>query len=296
MLRISRSRDKAGRRLLVVLAVAVAVALVVGVTTVLVLREDEQVTPSGPGPVPSSTTTGTATTKPPTAEPTSRPTPRPSASTSPTRPSAVAALEPFLSSAATLDRQLRAAAAAINASGPPWTDVSPTVARAVRAADLDPVAGAIPAGMPHDLLQSVILVLSDLSSRRSALTSFQSTPPAAPHDTTAGLLRELRNGHAAAVRFDRDLAATRALAAATPPIAELPKQSRRTAEVLLLVRYVQTANAGCDSRGGAVFTRLPAITWGPVAGTPEVDGTIGGIAFSAALDADDTWNINLFAC
>jgi hypothetical protein len=204
------------------------------------------------------------------------PTPEPSG-----RRSAAEALGPFLSRAATLDRQLTEAAAAINAAGPPWIEVSPALARKVQAADLDPVVSAFPAGMPDDLRQAAVLVLSDLYSRRYAMKSFEYAGPKRPdepgaaHDTTDKLLSELRNGHAAAVRFDDDLAAARSLAAATPPIARVPEESRLTAEALLLVAVVHNSNAGADGRGGIVITELPKITWGSVPGEPDADGTIG---------------------
>ncbi|GAA3592130.1 hypothetical protein GCM10022235_74230 [Kribbella ginsengisoli] len=208
------------------------------------------------------------------------------------RRSAADSLSTFFSSAGVLDRQLKEAAAAINASGPPWTAANPGVAQKVRAAKLAPVAGAIPAGMSHDLLQSVVLVLSDLTSRRYAMGSFEFQPP----DPYANLLRELRNGHPAAARYADDVAAARALARSTAPLAPVPGSSRRTAEVLLLVRYVTLANGGCGSRGGTVLTRLPEVVWGPVTRNPEADGTVGGVAFSADLDSDGRWQVNLFAC
>lgn len=57
-------------------------------------------------------------------------------------------LEPFLAAAATLDTRLHTAATIINGGGPPWTTVSGEMADAVQAADLEPVAHAVPAGLP----------------------------------------------------------------------------------------------------------------------------------------------------
>lgn len=292
----------------ILLVVAVAVALAAGATTVLVIRANRGSGPAAPGAGPSASATTPATTAPTTSAPTPTTGPTTGSTTGPTtgstspstqptapRRSAADALAPFFTRAAALDRQLNAAAAAINAAGPPWTAADPAVERKVRAAELPPVAAAVPAGMSHDLQQSVVLVLSDLASRRAALTSFQSMPPAAPHNGTANLLSELRNGHAAAARFDRDLAAARSLASASSPIALVPRDSRLVAEVLLLVRYVETANAGCDSRGGVVVTQLPAITWGSVPRSPDANGTIGGIAFAAKFQ-DNGWTVNLYAC
>lgn len=146
----------------------------------------------------------------------------------------------------------------------------------------------------------MIPVYSDLSSRRHALTSFETTPPGPPHDSTETLLRELGNGHAAAARFDADLAATWALADRTPPITPVPKDSRQVAETLLRVQYVDIGNAGCDSRGGLVVTELPEIRWGAVAWNPAGDGAIGrgeaAVDFTADLRPDDTWKVQIMAC
>ncbi|MER7246915.1 hypothetical protein [Kribbella sp. NPDC000426] len=278
-------------RWLIATAVLAVLAIVAVLIVVLVKVSDEQAGTSGSptGPVPTVTQPG------PTVTTTVVPSQGQSPSTTPTA-SATTALEPFLSAAVTLDRQLQAAAAAINASGPPWSSVGPSVARSVRTADLGPVSRAIPAGLPQSLQQSVVLVLSDLSSRRYALASFEQTPPVTPHGTTADLLRELSNGHPAAARFDRDLATLRAIASETAPIAAVPQTSRLTAEAMLLARYVNTANGGCESRGGVIVTELPKIVWKTVPGLPDAKGTINGISFSADLSSSGTWTVNLYAC
>jgi hypothetical protein len=287
------------RRLLIIIAAVLAVALVVAVTTFLVLRDDESATPSSPAPAATPTTSGSATPSP-SQEPSPSPTEEPTLQ----QPSAAEALGPFFAAAVTLDQQLKTAAGAINATGPPWEQISADVASKVRAADLGPVSRAIPAGLPHDLQEAVILVLSDLTSRRLAMESFASVGPVfaddsdAAHATNAQLLAELRNGHGAAVRFDGDLAAARALAADTAPIAPVPSRSRLTAEVLILVEYVRVANAGCDARGGAVFTELPEVIWRSVPDLPDAEGTVGphGTEFNADLQPDGTWKVYLFVC
>ncbi|WP_439657922.1 hypothetical protein ACSHWB_36810 [Lentzea sp. HUAS TT2] len=283
--RDTRSREHRTRR--GVIAAGAVVLIVIGTLSLLVMvRGDRNVTPgaqdsltTGPSPTTTSLTTTTATTS---------------------RPSAAEGLAAFLSAAATLDQQLHDASAAINAAGPPWTHTGPEVARVVTAADLAPVARAIPPGLPHDLQQSVILVYSDLSSRRHAMTSFQSTPPLPTQDSTEGLLRELGRGHAAAARFEADLAATRALATRTPPIDAVPGDSRLVAEVLLRVQYVDIGNGGCNARGGLVFIDLPEIRWGAVVWNPESDGTIGrgdaATDFTADLRPDGTWAVQVMAC
>jgi hypothetical protein len=288
-----------GRSLLIIVVAVLSVALVVAVTTFLLLRDDESATPSGPGSAATPTTSGSATASPtqePPSSPSEEPTQRPT--------SAAEDLVPFFAAADTLDLQLQTAAAAINATGPPWEQISPDVARKVRAADLGPVSRAIPAGLPHDLQEAVILVLSDLASRRQAMESFTAVGPVLPddsdavHRTSAQLLAELQNGHPAAVRFDGDLAAARELAATTAPIAPVPTRSRLRAEVLILVEYVRVANAGCDERGGAVFTDLPEVIWRSVPELPDAEGTVGphGIGFNADLRPDGTWNVYVFAC
>jgi hypothetical protein len=274
-----------GRRPLVIVAVAVTVAVIVSATTFLVLRDGQEPAPSGAAAPPSPKVTGLVTT-------------------TPTQPSAMEDLAAFLSAAATLDGQLHEAAAAINAAGPPWTDVDPELADLVSAAELEPVAQAVPAGLPPDLLQSVILVYSDLASRRYAMASFEITPPetglSRGEILEQVLLSELGNGHEAAARFDADLAATRSLAVATPPIAAVPADSRLVAEKLLLVQFVGLGNAGCNARGGVVLTELPVITWAPPSWNPDADGTIGrpgsAIDFNADFGPDGTWHIAINAC
>jgi hypothetical protein len=307
-IRSSRQPDSGGdvstagsRPLLIIVAAVLAVALVVAVTAVLVLRDDEVASRPGTAAPPTSSPTASPTQES-SPSPTQESSPSPTEEATQSRPSAAEALDPFFGAAVRLDERLHTAAAAINATGPPWEQISPDVAEKVRAADLGPVSRAIPAGLPHDLQQSVILVLSDLTSRRMAMESFTMVGPVLPddsdaaHATNAQLLAELQNGHAAAVRFDGDLAAARALAAAGAPIAPVPSQSRLTAEVLILVEHVRLANAGCDARGGAVFTTLPRVVWRSVPGQPEAEGTVDRIWFNADLRADGTWEVYLFAC
>ena len=140
---------------------------------------------------------------------------------------------------------------------------------------------------------------SDLASRRYAMQGFGRAHDAYPEED---LLAEIRNGHPAAERFDDDLAALRSRAASTPPVTLLPADSRQAAEALLLAQYVDGLNTGCGSRGGAIVTDLPPIEWVPTVvpdGTPtgyQTDGNINGVDFTAGLDADSTWAIELIAC
>lgn len=268
------------------IALAVTILGVAAVVTALVVVADgsddsdappASTAPTAPAPTPSTAPTGGSDTPATT---------QPGASASATE-----ALEPFLTSAATMDGQLQAAAGLINGSGPQWTAVTDEVAAAVEAADLTPVAEAIPPGLPDDLLGPVVLAYSDLASRRAAMTSFASAGPVGPEGSD--LLAELGNGHAAAERFDADLAAVRSRAAASPPVAVAGPTTRAAAELLLLVQYVDEANMGCDSRGGVVVTELPPITW-----SGDDGGTIGSppIRFQAALGASGGWTVQLIAC
>ena len=277
-----------GPRWRLVAAVAAVVALVTLLTLVVVNRDgdgEHDVTSGAPATTQETTTT--------TSRPASTTTGAPSTIQA-SEPTAADTLEPFLSAATTMDQQLEDAATAINGSGPPWTSVSDDVANVVATADLQPVIETIPAGLPDDLLQPVMLVLSDLWSRRAAMETFAS--PRVPLELRGrDLLDELRNGHAAAERFEADLAAARALAAERAPVAAAPAVSRETAELLLLLQYVGKANAGCDSRGGAVVTELPPITW-----ESDDSGMIGhgegAIECEATLGADGTWQVLILAC
>lgn len=273
------------RRWLAVAAVGAVVIAAAVAVVVTVNRDNESGIPSG-----TATSVTTPATTPPTSAATlTTATPAPA----PNRPTAAVALDRFFTAATVLDRQLHTAATAINGTGPPWRQIGPEVTKVVRAADLAPVATAIPAGLPSDLLSSVVLVYSDLASRRFAMADFSAVTTIRPDVTPNNddLVQHLRNGHAAAVRFADDLAAARALADATPAVATAPGDSRQAAEVRLYTLLVEEANGGCDSRGGHLFTELPAIVWDGPGG-----GTIGAVHFTAALGADRTWQVRLIAC
>jgi hypothetical protein len=261
---------------------ALALALAAVAILVAVLTGDgEDETATRPPPSEASETTATTTTAP--AQTTTSVAPQ---------PTAAQLLEPFFAAAVTMDDQLRTAAAAINAAGPPWDAVADDLARQVQAADIEVVDRTIPAGLPAELLRSVILVYSDLSSRRAAMESFSSTRSSEePFDRD--LLAELANGHAAAVRFADDLAAARSLASSLPPFTVAAPDARPTAELLLLLQYVHKGNWGCDSRGGFVATELPPIDW-----QTETSGTIGDppTEFTATIGPGRQWRVDILAC
>jgi hypothetical protein len=263
-------------------AALVVGALLVAVVAVIVFNVDDE------GDVATRTST-TSMDSPVTTTSEPDPAATASASSPEVQPSAAVVLEPFFAAAVAMDEQLHAAAVAINATGPPWASIAEEVTSRVRAAAPEPVAAAIPAGLTQDLLQSVMLVYSDLSSRRAAMQSFSfaGSFPYSPIDP----LTELANGHQAAERFDADLAAARSVAASAPPITVAPSDSRAAAELLLLVQLVNKSNFGCESRGGAVFTRLPVVEWHGSGG-----GTIAGIDFDATLDLGGHWSVSIIAC
>lgn len=226
----------------------------------------------------SPTTTSQASTTTSTAAPTTTTTVSPTAGTT---------LTDFFDAATRTDEQLRAAAALINAAGPPWSAVDYALIAAVRAADPARVAATIPAGLPHDLLGATMLVYSDLMSRSAAMTSFASERL---YGTTQELTAELANGHEAAQRFATDLANARALAASRPAVTPAASDSRAAAELLLLLQEVDLSNTGCRGRGGQIMTALPKIVW-----KTSTTGTIGGVEFKAARAAHG-WHVELNAC
>jgi hypothetical protein len=172
--------------------------------------------------------------------------------------------------------------------------VTDELAATVRAADLDAVTATIPAGLPHDLLEAVMLPYSELSSRSAAMKSFTYTrTPDDPYQDE--LLGQLANGHEAAQRFDGDLAAARALAASLPPVTPAAYDSREMAELLVVLDTVNKANFGCDSRGGSIFDDIPTVTW-----TSDTGGYLGtgesAIDFTATLGPDGRWQAYIIAC
>ena len=283
----------AHRRRWPAVAAVAAVVIAVAATIVVIVNQDEKPgTPSGAATTVSAPVTAPPTTQADTGSAVTTVTTTGPAPTS-TRPTAAVALDRFFMAAAALDRQLHAAATAINGTGPPWRQLGPEMAKKVRTADLAPVATAIPAGLPRGLLRSVVLVYSDLASRRFAMADFSTVttihPDATPNNDD--LVQHLGNGHAAAVRFAGDLAAAHTLAGATDAVATPSSDSRQAAEVRLYTLLVEEANGGCDTRGGHLFTELPAIVWDGPGG-----GTIGAVRFTATLGADRTWQVRLVAC
>ena len=235
-------------------------------------------------PVPGSTATSTATSSSTSTAP---PTP-----TATPRATALPQLRPFITAATRMDRQLHTAARAINAAGPPWKAISPTLARTVMTADIHAIERALPAGLPDELRLATLIVYSDLSSRRAAMESFTYIRTAKEYDPSYGhtgpeqLLAELANGAEAAHRFDADLAHLEAVARSSHAFARPSASSRAAGERFLVIDMVHKANWGCAARGGGVITDLPRIRWTSATTgdlrMPKWDSTI---PFTAVRDA-----------
>jgi len=216
----------------------------------------------------------------------------------PQRKSAADQLADFFDAAARMDGDLRDAARRIN--GGVRRDVivlEPATVAAVRAIEPHAIVATIPGGMDRELLRQVMLVYSDLVSRRLAMARvvyFASSAPLPRAGSEAQELIEcLGNGSPAARRFAGDLAAVRARASHSEPIAVAPRNSRATAEVAVRARYIDLLNGGCDSCGGGVLTRLLPLVWKRQGG---FDGTVGGVPFQATYTAASGWNAQLNAC
>jgi len=233
----------------------------------------------------ATTTTTTATTAP---------------STTAVVPTAREQLSAFVDAARETDARLRAAAAAINGAGPPWSAVTDEVSAAVTSAQPTSLLTTLPAGLPRDVVQQSVLVYSDLVSRWYAMGDFRwarDIPAEERAETSAYVLPRLGNGHAAAVRFADDLRQLEALAAVTPAITVASPSSQVAAEVALYQRFVELVNGGCDGAGGQIVTTLPMLEWQSSPGPDgyDFDGTIGGIPFIAD-PTDGTWTVTIWAC
>ena len=96
--------------------------------------------------------------------------------------------------------------------------------------------------------------------------------------------------------YPADLAAARALAAATAPIAPVAPDSRAAAELAIRVAVVKLAN-GCNGGNPPVLRYLVPILW-TTAITPDGrgDGSIGGLVFHVAYATSSGWTVSLDAC
>jgi hypothetical protein len=227
--------------------------------------------------------------------------PSPRASVPPPRRSAYDGLRKFDTRARAMDAQLRAAARAINASGPPWETVTTGVSRAVTAANASVVADAIPAGLPKSLQRQTFLVYSDLVSRRDAMSDFATTGPldlGYSDDKTnqRKALRDLGNGAGAAADFAGDLSRLETMAKALPPVTPARATSRAAAETQLLVQVVNAANGGCATHGGHRLTAVPSFAWNARGTGGQLRFADGGTAAFQATPTSGGWKVALLVC
>jgi hypothetical protein len=224
-------------------------------------------------------------------------------------------LAAFFSAARQTDTRLRAAAAMVNGSiTTNAMRISQATADAVRAADPQPVAAAIPAGLDSALLQQALLVYSELDSRYMAMYHLpvgviaSSGSGLASPGTYQYLMRCLGNGAAAASRFAADLAALQKTAGAAPAVTIAAPDSRAAAELALRIIDIRVANGGCASCGGQLATTLAPVTWGwqgtwsemgtwSDGSTAAPDGTIRGtIPFHVSYQPGKGWYAQEYVC
>jgi hypothetical protein len=220
--------------------------------------------------------------------------------------SAADQLAGFFSAAGHADQQIRHATRLINGGFHAKVIVldQRTVA-AVKAIDTKPVVRAIPGGLTDRQLRSVLQVYADLSSRRAALNRVLDYADQSPLPRTStnakDLVTCLGHGTAAAARYADDLAAARALAAASAPVTIARAQSRLTAEVAIHAHIIDLPNNGCGECGGVVPRPivLHPIVWQQIDHGPGSvwDGTIGTTGlFTARYIPGHGWDTNFNAC
>lgn len=245
--------------------------------------------------------TGTPASGPNGTGSTSTMAPTPSTTTTRT-PSALDDLATFFAAAARVDANLKAAARAVNGGiGSDRIVFDQSTVGAVEAADPSAAATAIPAGMPPELLQSVLVLYNDLVSRRAAFNGVKVgrfTPT--EFDYTYNL-QCLHNGAAAAAQFATHAAATRWLAATLPHFTAAPADSRAAEELAVRIVWIRGGNNGCANCGGYVIKDFVPIIWYPTRVTPPgsptpADGTINTIPFSGLYVPGKGWDVVLQAC
>lgn len=224
-----------------------------------------------------------------------RPAPSSTRATTPPVPSAAGQLAAFTAAAEQADSRLHHAAALVNSDiGATSMRFTPATLAAIGDLDNAPVARAIPAGLPTELLREVLVVYGDLASRAGAFGGvrvYGSSGRALPigGQDAKEVLRGLRNGAPAAARFNADLAAARTIA---------PPDSRAAAELALWLNSIDLRNTCSYTFGGWAPTSLEPVVWQPGADqhSGHYEGTISGIRFQANYTAGHGWEININAC
>ena len=225
--------------------------------------------------------------------------------TTPLAPSAAGQLAAFIAAAGRADSQLRHAAVLVNADiGATSMRFMPATLAAVRALGSAPVARAIPAGLPAELLRETLVVYGDLSSRAAAfggvrLDGYPGRDLPIGGQEAKDVLRGLHNGGPAAARFGGDLAAVRSLAQQTPPLTVAAPDSRAAAELALRLYSIDLRNNCSEEFGGYAPTQFEKVFWTPASDrhSHHYEGTIGsGGRFQADYTAAHGWQININAC
>jgi hypothetical protein len=276
---------------------AAAVVLIAAGVTIWPTGDDD----TGDTAVPSTTSTS------PSPSTSIGPT---TVSSSPQGPSAANDLVAFFDAVETTDRELRAAADAVNGSiGVATVTFEQSTIDAIDRAEPVAAAAAIPAGLDPAAEQAVLLVYSDLVSRFASLNQgscvYLGTRPRSDLEPSC-----FSQGHAAAERMPEDVAAARAVAEDSPPAVVPDPDSRAAAEVRLRIALIDGANRGCDNGGGFIATVPIPVRWydNPSVNPdspeiPPLDGEVGGIdvgagpvGFWATYAPSTGWTVELNAC
>ena len=237
---------------------------------------------------------------PPGRSPASFPSPAAAASTSLGASTTLAA---FFAAAKQVDGRLRQAATLVNGGiGSDQIRRSQATIDALHA--LNPgEAAAVPAGLPTGLLRHVLVVQSDLASRTDAVDRILGLwrPGLFPATDRPALLalRCLGQGAASAAQLSADLGAAET-AAASPPVAVAPPESRSGEELAVRLESIRLRNNGCEQCGGVRVTQLEAVAWHEeppaLPGDRPWEGDIAGIAFRGTHTPAGGWQVELRAC
>jgi len=213
-------------------------------------------------------------------------------------------LAPYFAAAERADANLRRAATMVNGGmSKDRLRIRPEVVPAIEVAAPDRLRSVIPAGMPPELMRSVLLTYSDLASRYYAmrfvaaagdprrevvvLRSNEISP------TLEEILLGLGEGAPAARRFAGDLAGAKALAARYRLSGAGPR-SRAAAEIAVRTHQIESANGCCEETGGEVFTDLVPVTWTGGREGRSWTGKVNNIGFHTNWTGD-TWDVQLAA-
>jgi len=268
---------------------------------------DDPAPTATPGSVGSSSAISITASPSPTptrSAPGAGPTATPSGPTAPR--SAQAQLAGFLAGARQADTRLHRAASLINAGiTAKAVRVDPATVQAVKRVSPTALARTIPAGTERPLLQALLLVYSEISSRRMAMDPITHAGdgvvvlprpgPTAASPSAQEILDALKNGTAAQSRFEADLVKVRALARSSARFPVAGPRSRAAAELAVRLLHIDGANGGCGGTGGEVFPRLATLTWKDGVEGHWWSGTVGGVQFRAEYRGT-WWRVHLNAC